>query len=76
MKGVLDSSIAAFCIDSDEEDDDGDVLLYLPVAPEIDEPEDGWPLTSEPVCYCTSIYMYSLKITKWIFILAEYTKVL
>jgi len=33
--------IPAFC-SSDEEDDDENALLYLPVAPEIDEPEDGF----------------------------------
>lgn len=27
---------------SDEEDEDEDALLYLPVAPDIEEPEEGW----------------------------------
>lgn len=27
---------------SDEEKDDEDILLYLPIAPEVEEPEDGW----------------------------------
>lgn len=27
---------------SDEEQDDEDFLLYLPIAPEVEEPEDGW----------------------------------
>nr|CAG4638405.1 EOG090X04Y3 [Cyclestheria hislopi] len=27
---------------SDEEKDDEDVLLYLPIAPEVEDPEDGW----------------------------------
>ena len=34
---------------SDEEEEDTDALLYLPVAPDIDEPEEGWPLLSENV---------------------------
>ena len=29
---------------SDEEDESGDALMYLPVAPEIEEPEEGWPV--------------------------------
>jgi len=33
--------IPAFC-SSDEEDDDPSALLYLPVAPDIEEPEDGF----------------------------------
>ena len=33
--------IPAFC-SSDEEDEDSDALLYLPIAPEIEEPEDHW----------------------------------
>ncbi|XP_052803337.1 retinoblastoma-binding protein 5 homolog [Mya arenaria] len=39
--------IQAF-VSSDEEDDDGDALLYLPVAPEIEEPEEGWSLQPDP----------------------------
>lgn len=39
--------IQAF-VSSDEEDEDGDALLYLPVAPEIEEPEEGWPGGPEP----------------------------
>ena len=27
---------------SDEEKDDQEMLLYLPIAPEVEEPEDGW----------------------------------
>ena len=34
---------------SDEEEEDTDALLYLPVAPDIDEPEEGWPVGSENV---------------------------
>ena len=34
---------------SDEEEEDADALLYLPVAPDIDEPEDGWPIGTENV---------------------------
>ena len=41
---------SAFIFDfSDEEEEDTDALLYLPVAPDIDEPEEGWPLVSENV---------------------------
>lgn len=35
---------------SDEDEEDNEALLYLPVAPEIEEPEEGWPAISEPVC--------------------------
>lgn len=28
-------------VSSDEEDEDKDCLLYLPIAPEVDEPEDS-----------------------------------
>ena len=38
--------IQAF-LSSDEEDEDGKALMFLPVAPEIEEPEEGWP--GEPV---------------------------
>ena len=34
--------IQAF-LSSDEEDEDGKALLFLPVSPEIEEPEEGWP---------------------------------
>ena len=37
------------CFVSDEEEEDADALLYLPVAPDIDEPEEGWPIVSENV---------------------------
>jgi COMPASS component SWD1 len=33
--------IPAFC-SSDEEDEDKEALLYLPIAPEIEDPEDNW----------------------------------
>lgn len=33
--------IPAFC-SSDEEDEDKNTLLYLPIAPEIEDPEDNW----------------------------------
>lgn len=33
--------IAAF-VSSDEDDEDENVLLYLPVAPEVEDPEEGW----------------------------------
>ena len=33
--------IPAFC-SSDEEEEDKEVLLYLPIAPEIEDPEDNW----------------------------------
>lgn len=32
--------VAAFC--SSDEDDDSNALLYLPISPEIEEPEEGW----------------------------------
>ncbi|XP_076036210.1 retinoblastoma binding protein 5 [Oratosquilla oratoria] len=32
--------VAAFC--SSDEDDDNNTLLYLPISPEIEEPEEGW----------------------------------
>ncbi|XP_052060456.1 retinoblastoma-binding protein 5-like [Mytilus californianus] len=38
--------IQAF-VSSDEEDEDDDALLYLQVTPEIDEPEEGWPSTTD-----------------------------
>jgi COMPASS component SWD1 len=34
---------------SDEEEEDTEALMYLPVAPEIEEPEEGWPVVSEMV---------------------------
>lgn len=32
---------------SDEEQDEEDILLYLPIAPEIEDPEDGWNPATE-----------------------------
>ena len=32
---------------SDEEKDDDEILLYLPIAPEVEEPEDGWNPSTE-----------------------------
>lgn len=32
--------VAAFC--SSDEEDDSNALLYLPISPEIEEPEEGW----------------------------------
>ena len=32
---------------SDEEKDDEDILLYLPIAPEVEDPEDGWNPSGE-----------------------------
>lgn len=32
--------VAAFC--SSDEEDDSSTLLYLPISPEIEEPEEGW----------------------------------
>ncbi|GLH03170.1 hypothetical protein R5R35_014365 [Gryllus longicercus] len=34
--------VAAFC-SSDEEGEDMDALQFLPIAPEVEEPEEGWP---------------------------------
>ncbi|KAK8755860.1 hypothetical protein V5799_001438, partial [Amblyomma americanum] len=39
--------IVAFC-SSDEEGEDPRALLYLPISPEIDEPEEGWGQPPEP----------------------------
>uniref|UniRef100_T1J3M1 Uncharacterized protein n=1 Tax=Strigamia maritima TaxID=126957 RepID=T1J3M1_STRMM len=38
---VTVGAIAAFC-SSDEEQEDENALIYLPISPEIDEPEEGW----------------------------------
>ena len=38
---VSKAPIPAFC-SSDEEDEDKEALLYLPIAPEIEDPEDNW----------------------------------
>ncbi|KAH7952037.1 hypothetical protein HPB52_017336 [Rhipicephalus sanguineus] len=43
--------IVAFC-SSDEEGEDPRALLYLPISPEIDEPEEGWGQPPEPTCLC------------------------
>lgn len=40
------NAIQAF-VSSDEEEEDTEALLYLPVTPEIEEPEEGWPVVSE-----------------------------
>ncbi|XP_013187239.1 retinoblastoma-binding protein 5 homolog [Amyelois transitella] len=40
--------VAAFC-SSDEEGEDENVLSFLPIAPEIEDPEDGWAATQETV---------------------------
>ena len=32
--------VAAFC--SFDEDDDSNILFYLPISPDIEEPEEGW----------------------------------
>ncbi|ESO99921.1 hypothetical protein LOTGIDRAFT_112693, partial [Lottia gigantea] len=42
--------IQAF-VSSDEESEDGDALLYLHVSPEIEEPEEGWPVPTDVVSY-------------------------
>ena len=34
--------ISAYYSSDEDQDDDDDVLLYLPIAPEVEEPEDGW----------------------------------
>ncbi|XP_067678158.1 retinoblastoma-binding protein 5 homolog isoform X1 [Haliotis asinina] len=39
-------AIQAF-VSSDEDDEDYTALLYLPVSPEIDEPEEGWQALAE-----------------------------
>ena len=38
--------VTAFC--SSDEDDDRNTLLYLPISPEIEEPEEGWGLEGAP----------------------------
>ncbi|KOB75719.1 Retinoblastoma-binding protein 5 [Operophtera brumata] len=40
--------VAAFC-SSDEEGEDENMLSFLPIAPEIEDPEDGWAATQETV---------------------------
>lgn len=40
--------VAAFC-SSDEEVDDSKVLEFLPIAPDVEDPEDGPGSTSAPV---------------------------
>ena len=51
--------IQAF-LSSDEEDEDSKALLFLPVSPEIEEPEEGWP--GEGVSYfCTPFKKHFLK---------------
>ncbi|PZC85053.1 hypothetical protein B5X24_HaOG202817 [Helicoverpa armigera] len=40
--------VAAFC-SSDEEGEDEHMLSFLPIAPEIEDPEDGWAATQETV---------------------------
>ncbi|CAL4068814.1 unnamed protein product, partial [Meganyctiphanes norvegica] len=37
---ITNEPVAAFC--SSDEDDDSNTLLYLPISPEIEEPEEGW----------------------------------
>lgn len=39
--------VTAFC--SSDEEDDTDALLYLPISPEIEEPEDGWGPEGAPM---------------------------
>ena len=34
---------------SDEDEEDTKALLFLPIAPEIEEPEEGWPDGQPPV---------------------------
>lgn len=42
--------IAAFCSSDEDEADDEEALMYLPISPEIDEPEEGWgPLHDQPL---------------------------
>ena len=41
MDVTTTAPIPAFC-SSDEEEEDKEVLLYLPIAPEIEDPEDNW----------------------------------
>ncbi|XP_059151930.1 retinoblastoma-binding protein 5 homolog isoform X4 [Physella acuta] len=38
--------IQAF-VSSDEDEEDKDALLFLPVSPDVEEPEDGWQASSE-----------------------------
>lgn len=39
MDVVVAEPVAAFC-SSDEDNDEGNILQFLPIAPEIDDPED------------------------------------
>ena len=34
---------------SDEDQDDEDILLHLPIAPEVEDPEDGWNAAPEAI---------------------------
>lgn len=40
--------VAAFC-SSDEDGEDENMLLFLPIAPEIEDPEDGWAATQDNI---------------------------
>ena len=40
---------SAVCPPSDEDEEDENALLFLPVSPEVDEPEDGWPSETVPI---------------------------
>lgn len=39
--------VAAFC-SSDEDEEDLSSLQFLPIAPEVEDPEDGWQATGVP----------------------------
>ncbi|GAB6024240.1 Retinoblastoma-binding protein 5 [Chamberlinius hualienensis] len=47
---VTVDKIAAFC-SSDEEEEDCKALVYLPISPEIDDPEESWIPTSDQVLH-------------------------
>lgn len=47
------TSLAMRLFFSDEDGEDPGALLYLPISPDIDEPEEGWGQPPEPVRFCS-----------------------
>lgn len=39
--------VSAYFSSDEEKDDEEDILLYLPIAPEVEDPEDGWNPAAE-----------------------------
>ena len=60
VKRNMYKSVYCFRFGSDEEAEDEKALLYLPISPEVDEPEEPtWAPTSDPV---RSYYLYISRI--------------